>query len=63
MAREYMLEVDKFCDESEMLEVDKFCNESEEGKPMDIAESQDEKIISGNCICEYLNNMRSLRDQ
>jgi len=51
IAREYMSEVDKISDESE------------EEKPMDIAESQDEKIISGNFIREYFNNTRSLRDQ
>jgi hypothetical protein len=50
IAREYMSEVDKFCDDSEE-------------KPMDIAESQDEKIISGNFIREYFNNTRSLRDR
>jgi len=46
-----------------MSEVDKFCGDSEEEKPMDMAESQDEKIISGNFIREYFNNTRSLRDQ
>jgi len=49
IAREYMSEVDKFCDESE------------EEKPMDIVESQGEKIILGNFIREYFNNTRSFR--